>query len=241
LVERVEMVVTSAKRFRALGRAIAVVLLLPCAARASRLLVEEPGIVGTELRARVRAEELLDPRTRGAVASGLPITVRFTADLWRERRRWFDQHVAARAETFRIRWDPRERVYTLSYPGPGRRVDAYQRLDDLLEDLSWHEIAVHPRGTLDERSRYFVALEVAVRPLTLEEFRDLEGWVGGRIRGGEEPPDAAEESGDGEGVPGAVLGFLLDLSGFGDVILTGRTPSFRPAELLPLQPLPERP
>jgi hypothetical protein len=82
--------------------------------------------------------------------------VRFTAELWRERRHWFDQHVTVRAEAYRIRWDPRERVYTLVHPGPGRRVDAYERLDDLLEDLSAHEIAVHPRWALDDRR--FLAL-----------------------------------------------------------------------------------
>ena len=49
--------------------------------------------------------------------------MRFAVDLWRDRRRWFDEHVDARVESFRIRWDPRERTYTLAYPGPGRRID----------------------------------------------------------------------------------------------------------------------
>jgi hypothetical protein len=230
---------------RILGAHRAVVLWLALSsalaspARAAELSVAAIGVVEGELRTRLELRELLDPRTRGAVASGLPITVRFTAELWRERRRWFDQNVAVHAEAFRIRWDPRERVYTLAHPGPGRRIDTYDRLDDLLLDLGSHELPVHPRSALDDRKRYFVALEVAVRPLTLEEFRELEGWIGGRLDGGEDPGDAASEG--SEGLPGAVLGFLLDMSGFGDLILRERTPAFRPDELPDLPPDPAGP
>lgn len=221
----------------ALALAVAALATLPSGSvRAADMTVAELGVLDGEVRARLQLHELLDPRTRGAVASGLPVTVRFTAELWRERKRWFDQHVAVRAEAYRIRWDPRERVYTLVHPGPDRRLDAYERLDDLLEDLSAHEVAVHPRWALEERSRYFVVLEVAVRPLTLEEFRELEGWIGGRIGGGEDPADAGDR--EGEGVPGAVLGFLLDISGFGDQILRERTPTFRPGDLPVLLPDP---
>jgi hypothetical protein len=200
---------------------------------AAELTVSELGVVDSEVRVRLELRDPLDSRTRGAVASGLPITVRFTAELWRERRRWFDQHVATHVEAFRVRWDPRERVYTLGHPGPGRRIDSYERLDELLLDLSAHEVFVHPRELLDERARYFVAVEVAVRPLTLEQFRELEGWIGGRISGSDDPSDP--EAGEGsEGVPGAVLGFLLDISGFGDLVLRQRSPSFRPSDLPPL-------
>ncbi len=215
-------------------------VLVADATRAAELIVVETGVVDGALATRLELRDLLDPRTRGAVASGLPITVRFTAELWRERRRWFDQHVAVHVEAFRVRWDPRERVYTLAHPGPGRRIDTYERLDDLLHDLGARELAVHPRWALEDRKRYFLALEVAVRPLTLEEFRELEGWIGGRIGRGEDPTDAQSESGS-EGVPGAVLGFLLDISGFGDVIVRERTPSFRPPDLRELGPQPTTP
>jgi len=199
--------------------------------RAGELVVERLGISRGELCAEVRLVDLFDTRTRNVVASGLPITVRFATELWRDRSHWFDENVDARVESFRVRWDPSEKTYTLAHPGPGKRVDEYERLDDLLADLSHRVLTVHPRWALDDQSAYFVAIEVAVRPLTLKEFRELDGWVGGRIRGEDEPTDAPKDDGSGEGVSGAVLGFLLDLSGFGDVILRQRTPTFRPAEL----------
>jgi len=225
------------RRFRTIAAAL-VVLGAP-AGRAAELVVEGVAVGDGEVVARIQLVELLDIRTRSAVASGLPITVRFAADLWRERRHWFDEHVDARAETFRVRWDPGERLYTLAYPGPGRRFETYERLDDLLGDLSRRDVPVHPRWALDDRSRYFAVLEVAVRPLTLEEFRELDTWIGGKLGAGEEPQDAPASG--GEGLSGAVLGFLLDMAGFGDQVLRQRTPLFRPAELSGLETPPVAP
>lgn len=207
---------------------------------AAELSIGRLGLERGDVVARVLLADPLDVRTRNAVASGLPITVRFAVDLWRDRSRWFDEHVDSRVESFRIRWDPRERAYTLAYPGPGRRVDTFELLDDLLADLSQQDIPLHPRGSLDDGSRYFAVVEVAVRPLTLEEFRELDGWIGGRLGGGSQPPDAPEGEG-GEGVPGAVLDFLLGMAGFGDEILEVRTGAFRPRELTPLEISPDTP
>jgi hypothetical protein len=211
--------------------ALAALAALAAPARSAELSVERVGTSRGELCVEVRLVDLFDTRTRNVVASGLPITVRFATELWRDRSHWFDENVDARVESYRIRWDPSEKMYSLAHPGPGRRVDEYERLDDLLADLSHRVVSVHPRAALDDDSRYFVAIEVAVRPLTLQEFRELDGWIGGRIRGEEEPGDAPKEEGSGEGVSGAVLGFLLDLSGFGDLILRQRTPTFRPSEV----------
>jgi hypothetical protein len=213
---------------------------LPRPAGATELVLEQLGVADGEVRARVRIVDLLDAGTRRAVASGLPVTVRVSVDLWRDRRRWFDEHVDARVSAYRLRWDPRERWYTLTHPGPARRVDTYERLDDLLADLEERDIPVHPQGALDRGARYFAVIEVAVRPLTLEEFRDLDGWLGGKLRGAGDPGAAPDSAGSEEGLSGAVFGFLLDAAGFGDVIRRERTPPFRPAELpdLPDAPAP---
>ena len=86
----------------------------------------------------------------------------------------------------------------------------------------------------------------------LEEFRELDGWIGGRIRGrgdadgGSEPgagePDSAgsmepsEPASSGGGVTGAFFGLLVDLAGFGDTIYRARTPPFRPSDLPAVPP-----
>jgi len=189
--------------------------------------------------AHLALADAFDADMRASLASGLPTTVRFTTELWQQRSHWFDRQVSSRVASYRIRWDPGERVFTLTYPGPPR-TDAYEELDPLLAELSTRAIRVHPRGDLEDRHRYFVTAEAAIRPLTLEEFRELDGWIGGRIRGrGDADGDDSEgvlgppteEEARGGGVAQTFFGLLVDLAGFGDVIHRDRTAPFRPGDL----------
>jgi hypothetical protein len=114
--------------------------------------------------------------------------------------------------------------------------ETFQSLDAALERLSPRVLDVHPRDALNDGSTYYVTVEMAIQPLTVEEFRELDGWISGRIRGGEGGEDVPEE--DDGGVSGAFFGFLIDLAGFGDKILEAETPGFKPASLPELDGLP---
>jgi len=194
--------------------------------------------------ARLELVDAFDADMRASLASGLPTTVRFTTELWQQRRRWFDRQVSSRVASYRIRWDPGERAFTLTYPGPPR-TDSYEELEPLLAELSTQAVRVHPRGDLEARHRYFVTAEAAIRPLTLEEFRELDGWIGGRIRGrgdadgadtGAPAGPATEEEAGGGGVAQTFFGLLVDLAGFGDVIHRARTTPFRAKDLPEIAP-----
>jgi hypothetical protein len=123
-----------------------------------------------------------------------------------------------------VRFDPGEKLYSVSGADRYRVRETFQSLDAALERLSPRVLEVHPRAELEDGSTYYVAVEMAVQPLTVEEFRELDGWISGRIHG-----EGAER--EGGGVSGAFFGFLIDLAGFGDKILEAETPGFRPAAL----------
>lgn len=213
-----------------------------CPARAAdhgKLAIRGIDVDDGWVTARLELVDAFDADMRASLASGLPTTVRFTTELWQERSRWFDRQVGSRVASFRIRWDPGERVFTLTYPGRPR-TDGYEDLDPLLAELSAQTVRVSPRADLEDRHRYFVTAEAAIRPLTLEEFRELDGWIGGRIRGrgdadetGPEPvlgPPREEEAAGG-GIAQTFFGLLADLAGFGDVIHRARTAPFRARDL----------
>lgn len=171
-----------------------------------------------------------DAETRASLEAGLPITVRYQTELWRARKRWFDKQIDARVETFRVHWDPGLSQYLLTYPRPRERQDRYEELDELLGDLSTRTVDVYPRWDLDPGHRYFALFEVAIQPITLEEFRELDGWIRGRIGGDRPEPSGTEPTAD-SGWAETVFRFLVDLAGFGDAIFRARTPEFRLLEL----------
>jgi len=212
----------------------------PVAAAADgRVEIERLGIVRGDIVAQVRLVDAFDEDTRSSIAIGLPITARFTTEIWRERRRWFDKQIDSRVTSVRIRYDAGGRVFEVTELGQFPRSGVFPTIDQALDEISLRWLEVHPRWDLDEPHEYFVAVEAAVRPLTLEEFRDLDDWIRGSIRGGGAAADSTAGSGGGAGAfSTAFFDLLVDLSGFGDRIFEARTPSFRTTELTPLEAAP---
>lgn len=207
------------------------VAMLPAAAPASEsLVIEELAVRSDLLTATVRLRDGFDAETRSSIERGLPITVRYTVELWRKRRLWFDKQLDSRVRAFRVRWDPGEKLFSVSGADRYRVRETFQSLDAALERLSPRVLEVYPRSELEDRSTYYVVVEMAIQPLTVEEFRELDGWISGRIRGEDGEPAPTDED-DGGGVSGAFFGFLIDLAGFGDKILEAETAGFKPAAL----------
>lgn len=218
--------------------------LLPAVSRAADpLALEDLGVRGDRVTVTARLPDGFDAETRTSIERGLPITVRYTVELWRKRRLWFDKQLDSQVRAFRVRWDPGEKLYSVSGADRSRIRETFQSLDAALERLSPRVLDVYPRDELEDGSTYYVVVQVAIQPLTVEEFRELDGWISGRIRGeeggdeGDRPDSTNGDEGGGGGVSGAFFGFLIDLAGFGDKILEAETPGFKPASLRELDPL----
>ncbi len=185
--------------------------------------------------------DAFDSSTRSSIARGLPITVRYTVDLWRDRRNWMDKQIDSRVRSYRVRYHPGERLFSVTDGDRDDRRQTFETLEQALEEVSRRELPVHPRWELDDSHVYFVTAEVAIQPLTWSEFQELDGWISGRIRGEDESEASAPVEAppaEARGVSRAVFEFLVDLSGFGDTYLRTRTAAFRPADLLPFDSSP---
>jgi hypothetical protein len=205
---------------------------LPAASRAADpLVLEDLGVRQGMVTATARLAQGFDAETRSSVERGLPITVRYTVELWRKRRLWFDKQLDSRVRAFRVHYDPGEKLYSVSGADRYRVRETFQTLDAALERLSPRVLEVHPRSELEGGSTYYLTVEMAVQPLTVEEFQELDGWISGRIRGEEGGDEPGGEGEDGDRVSGAFFGFLIDLAGFGDKIFQAETPGFRAASL----------
>jgi hypothetical protein len=210
-----------------------------------RLSIDRLDVVRGLVVATCRLDEVFDSGTRGSIEKGLPITVHYTVDLWRDRRNWMDKQVDSRVRSYRVRFHPGERLFSVVENDRVDRRLTFQTLEQALAEVSNRVLPVHPRWEMKDEDRYFVAIEAAIQPLTWSEFQELDGWLSGRIHGGPEPappPDPEGPAGrappaeEGPGISRALFDFLVDLSGFGDKYVRARTPPFRPKDLPGLNP-----
>ena len=189
---------------------LAAALSAPRAALALEITMEPPrerdGLVLVEARpARVFALRIAE-----SLARGMPATLQLHAELWRHRRGWFDKLENSVDASVRIRYEVWSDTYLLERIGADpivvRSVDSVA----VVLQRPW-VLAVGRVGQLAPSARYYVALSATLRPLTVEDLAEVEGWLSGEV---------GSRRHDGFGVvteiPRTLFDTVRNVAGFGD-------------------------
>ncbi len=154
------------------------------------------------------------------LGEGIPATLTLVVDLWRERGGWWDALVHSQSYTYRFRRDVWSGAYEIVDPDLSTaRLTDRDALRLYLERV--HEIPLGPASRFEASSRYYLTVKAVLQPLNLDDLEAVDAWLSG---------DVTRRSGNGGllGVPKALAGFVIDLSGLGDVSALGRSLTFVP-------------
>lgn len=174
----------------------------------------------------LRVEGALSPEVRESLEKGLPTTVTYVVELWRSRSRWFDRLEATRYVEFRVEHDAWTGTYRVkSAEGESWEIADFAPLEGLV--LRPAAIRVSPIARISGRSAHYFSVSARVRPLELEQIREIEDWLEGKIPGEEE----GKKSGGVLGMPERVFGFVAGIAGFGEETVEAKSISFRPESL----------
>ncbi|HEY2954259.1 MAG TPA: DUF4390 domain-containing protein [Candidatus Eisenbacteria bacterium] len=182
------------------------------------------------LWADVALHDLFAPRVAESLSRGMPATLRLHADLWRRRSAWFDRLVNSFDAELRIRYDVWSRSYQLERHGsPPLSVSS---LDSVVTVLSRPlALRVGRVGDLDPGARYYVVVAATLKPLSIEDVKEVEGWLSGEVE---------EKRGTGfgiiTGVPRSVFDAVRNFVGFGDERARAISPDFELRTLFPEGP-----
>ena len=200
-------------RLRAASRALLpAVLALLAASPAGALEVEVLATreQGGQLWTDVRLAELFSPRVAESLSRGMPATLRLQTDLWRRRRGWFDRLESSFNAEMRVRYDVWSRSYLLERRGaPATSVSSLDSVEVALSRPI--ALRVGRMDALDERGRYYVVVTATLKPLSIEDVEEIEGWLSGEVR---------TSAGKGIGVitelPRSLFDAVRNFVGFGD-------------------------
>jgi hypothetical protein len=187
--------------------------------------VERIAALGDSLAVDLAVEHLLDPATEAVLERGVPVTLVHEVEVWRERAAWFDRLEAARALVWKLQRDVWDEIYVVR-DGDGRE-ETYPDLGEARAALERRSaVAIAPLGLLGDRDSYYLVVNSALKPLTVEDVDELEGWLSGELKSG-------RQRGFGLlGLPKALFGLVLNLTGIRDRNDTLRTASFRRADVV---------
>ena len=125
---------------------------------------------------------LADDALHDAVRSGLPLRLRFTAELWKDE--WFDDLVGQQVWSAVLAYEPLERQYLAANDASDAllRYDSYEHARATLERAWFPRLA--PRGP----GRFYYIVTLEIETLSLSDLDELERWLSGElepaVRGG---------------------------------------------------------
>ena len=188
-------------------------LLLPAlapAARALEIAAQPPRERGGYVWVDVGLSDLFAPRVEGSLARGMPATLTLHAELWRRRVGWFDRLEYAYDAELRLRYDFRSAAYRIERNGA--RPLEVPGLDSVRTVLSRPlALPVGRVGPLFADATYYVVVSATLKPLSVEDAAEVEGWLSGEVEGGREAPFGLLT-----GLPHSLFDAARNFAGFGD-------------------------
>lgn len=194
-------------------------------ARASDALsatVDRVWIRSDSLKIDYQVRGLFSERVRETLSRGVPATYTCTIELWRDRAGWWDALEARKEIEYKIRrnvWNDR---YVAEDPVNGQFW--FPNLDALEHQLCARlGEFVALANELPTGKSYYVVLMSALRPLTIEDIREVEGWLTGEYQRGRKRSGISFIA----NLPRAIFGVFVDVSGLGDRSTLVRSGRFR--------------
>jgi hypothetical protein len=158
----------------------------------------------------IRLEDPLETRVEQSLARGMPATLVLNAELWRRRNGWFDRVERSIEATVRLRHDVWTSAWLLERPGvPPYSVPSVDSLEAALSRPI--ALSFPDSDKLSATAMYFVVLSATVKPLSVEDAEEVEGWLSGEVR-------SQRRSGVGviTAIPRSLFDTVRSIAGFGD-------------------------
>lgn len=215
----------SVRRIAALGLFLALGIVAPAAAL--EIAVSPPRERNGLILVDARLGDLFPPRIAESLARGMPATLRVHAELWRRRAAWFDKMETSEDAVVRIRYDVWSDRYRIErYGVPPIEVSSIDSVATVLS-RPW-ALPIGRVGQLQSRPRYYVSVEATLKPLTVEDLAEVEGWLSGEV-------ETKRRAGFGviTEIPRALFDAVRNVAGFGDQRARAATGDFRLRDLFP--------
>jgi len=199
-------------------------------ARALEVRVSAPRERGGYVYVAATVSQVFRGRVGESLQRGMPATLELKAEMWRRRSGWFDRLESGYQAQMRIQYEAWNDQYRIE--GPRGQMFRVSTLDSAASALSrpW-ALPVGRVGTLVPSVRYYVVVHAVLKPLSVEDVEEVEGWLGGEVK---------TQRGAGIGVitelPRSLFDAVRNFAGFGDKRTRSVSEDFEMSDLFPSAP-----
>ena len=210
---------------RALAGALLVLLVAAPAHALEIITVTTSRDESGHLWVMTRLDDPVEARIERSLLRGMPATLQLHAELWRRREGWFDRLERSTDAGLRLRYDVWKEEWRIERAGAPPVL--LGSIDSLEIALSRPIALVIPGlDRVPPDGRCYVVVTVTVKPLSVEDVQEVEGWLSGEVK---------DQGSAGFGVvtqlPRSFFDAVRNFTGFGDSHDRATTPEFTPSAL----------
>jgi len=168
--------------------------------------------------------DLFSDEVLQGLQKGMTAALEYQIQLWKQRPHWVDQLVTEEFVRMKVSFDNWEKRYVLTTPQEGPRLMNEDRILNRCSQLV--DFPLTSADMLSDGSQYTIAVKVILRPMSVENYQEIKRWLAGEVK--ELNPKAIRTSkSPGKKAGNWLLGLVLNLTGFGDRIITAKSPPFQ--------------
>ncbi len=157
---------------------------------------------------------------------GVPISIEYRIELWKERTRWFDKLVDTVNVNYNIRYDPWEKIYTVLQSTGNLSIECEMR--ELREALDLTNSTSDRKLALDGREAlYYLIGQLSIKTMSFSNYKEVESWLRGGISNAKKPN--LEEAPDKFGE--FIFNTALKISGLKNLSRQIKSPKFTPSQI----------
>jgi hypothetical protein len=175
------------------------------------------GIESDSLCVDVSASGLFDKEVLRGLKKGMTAGVEYQVQVWEKRPNWFDVLAFERIFRMKVSFDSWERKFRLARPDREDVLADEQGIEQQCGTVS--RLKIGPRTRLKADASYRLVVRVVFQPMSMENVQEIKRWLSGEAdnlnaKSIKTKKSPIKSAGDW------MLGFLVNVSGFGDRIAT---------------------
>ena len=134
-----------------------------------------------------------------------------------------NQLVAEQIVRMKVSFDNWEKRYAVVTRDEEPRLLNEDRVREQCSELTNFRVA--PLSKLEEESKYTITVKVVMQPMSMESYQEIKRWLAGEVK--ELNPKAIKSTkSPGRKAGDWLVGLVLNLTGFGDRVITAKGPAF---------------
>ncbi len=183
-----------------------------------KVIVDSVTVSNGLLLLSFHAEEFIDEKIAEGLQKGLTSTVEYQIQLWEKRGGLINHLVVQHDLRLKIYFDNWEHKYVLLTPEEKRMTNS---LATVKEKCSiGQNVEIVSLDQLKEDRKYFLNINLVLRPLSMENYEEIKNWLSGRVRDFS-LKDIDDTQQQEKKLKGGLLKMFLTLTGFGDRVVSG--------------------